>query len=277
MSDFHSIIGWLLGKFCPVSIFETNFRKGLKMDVSSFVLLSHEQALRRQLDITANNMANVNTVGYKREQALFHEYVETSEEAPVEDARNTAFVLDFGAVHDTTQGAFQSTGNRLDVMIEGPGYLNVESPGGGVAYTRAGFVKMLANGDLATSGGQRLLDENGRAINVPEDQMAQVTIAEDGSVMGTDGPLGRLAVTNFADENMLEVRGDGLLNGTGGQFMTAAQTRLKTGGVEGSNVEPIVETTHMVDILRSYQASQRMSSDLDSMRKKAIDRLSKIA
>ncbi|MBT0670577.1 flagellar hook-basal body complex protein [Novosphingobium profundi] len=247
------------------------------MDVSSFVLLSHEQALRRQLDITANNIANVNTVGYKREQALFHEYVENAEEAPVEDARNTSFVLDFGAIHDTTQGSFQVTGNPLDVMIDGPGYLNVESPGGGVAYTRAGFVKILQNGDLATSGGQRLLDENGRAINIPEDQMSTVTITEDGSVMGTDGPLGRLAVTSFANENMLEVRGDGLLNGAGGQFMTAAQTRLKTGGVEGSNVEPIVETTHMVEILRSYQASQRMTTDLDSMRRNAIDRLSKVS
>ncbi len=246
------------------------------MDVPSFVLLSHEQALRRQLDITANNMANVNTVGFKREQALFHEYVETSEEAPVEDARQTSYVLDYGTIHDTAQGNFQSTGNPLDVMIDGPGYLNVESPGGGVAYTRAGFIKVLANGDLATSGGQRLLDESGRTINVPEDQMAKISITGDGTVMGADGPLGRLAVTNFADENMLEVRGDGLLDGTGGQFLTAKQTSLKTGGVEASNVEPIVETTHMIDILRSYQTSQRMSSDLDNMRQNAIGRLSKV-
>ncbi|HKY80488.1 MAG TPA: flagellar hook-basal body complex protein [Sphingobium sp.] len=246
------------------------------MDVSSFVLLSHEQALRRQMDITANNMANANTVGFKREQALFHEYVEEVKQAPVEDARKTSFVLDFGAIHDSRQGAFQANGNPLDVMIEGPGYLNVQSPDGSVAYTRAGFIKILENGDLATSGGQILLDANGRAINVPADQMRNVSITADGSVMAGGAPIGRLAVTNFADENMLDVRGDGMLTGTGGRLMTAAQTRLRAGGVEASNVEPIVETTNMVDILRSYQTSQRMSEDLSDMRKGAINRLGRI-
>ncbi|TCM17694.1 flagellar basal-body rod protein FlgF [Novosphingobium sp. PhB165] len=247
------------------------------MDVSSFVLLSHEQALRRQLDIVANNMANTSTVGFKRERALFHEYVETAQEAPVDDARKTSFVLDFGTVHDTSQGSFQATGNPLDVMIDGDGYLNVESPDGGVVYTRAGFIKVLQNGDLATSGGQRLLDENGRPINVPADQMSGMSIAEDGTVMGKNGPLGRLAVTTFADENMVDPRGDGLFTGTGGNMLAATQTKLKSGGVEASNVEPITETTHMVEILRSYQTSQRMTADLADMRKRAIDRLSKVS
>jgi flagellar basal-body rod protein FlgF len=246
------------------------------MDVSSFVLLSHEQALRRQMDITANNIANTNTVGFKREQALFHEYVEEVNQAPVEDARKTSFVLDFGAIHDTRQGAFQSTGNPLDVMIDGAGYLNVESADGSVVYTRAGFIKILENGDLATSGGQRLLDENGRAINVPADQMHNVTITQDGSVMAGQNQVGRLAVTNFADENMLDVRGDGMLTGTGGRFMTAAQTKLHSGGVEASNVEPIVETTKMVDILRAYQTSQRMTDDMADMRQQAISRLGRV-
>ena len=91
------------------------------MDVSSYVLLSHEQALRRRLDIAANNMANANTIGFKREQALFHEYVEQTTGAPLAEAKNTSFVLDYGAIHDTSQGAFQATGNPLDVMIDGPG------------------------------------------------------------------------------------------------------------------------------------------------------------
>lgn len=246
------------------------------MDVSSFVLLSHEQALRRQLDIVANNMANSSTVGFKREQALFHEYVETAQEAPVEDARKTSFVLDFGTVHDTAQGSFQSTGNALDVMIDGAGYLNVENPDGGVAYTRAGYIKVSENGELVTSGGQRLLDQNGRPIAIPIDQLSRVTIAEDGTVTAGDAPVGRLAVTDFGNENLVDPRGDGLLTGTGGQFLPAARTRLKTGGVEASNVEPIVETTHMVEILRSYQTSQRLSADLADMRKNAIGRLSKV-
>ncbi len=252
------------------------FCKGLKMDVSSFVLLSHEQALRRQLDVAANNMANVSTPGYKREQALFHEYVEAAQEGPVEDARRTSYVLDYGAVHDISQGAFQATGNPLDIMIEGPGYLNVEMADGSTGYTRVGFVKVLESGELATSGGQRLLDENGRPLAVAVDQLALVKITSDGTVMAGEEPVGRLAVTGFADENLLEVRGDGLLTGAGGTVLTAAQTKLRTGGVEASNVEPISETTHMVEILRSYQTSQRLSADLADMRRRAIDRLSKL-
>jgi flagellar basal-body rod protein FlgF len=246
------------------------------MDVSSFVLLSHEQALRRQMDVAANNMANTNTVGFKREQPLFHEYVEQVQDAPVEDAKKTSFVLDFGAIHDTRQGAFQATGNPLDVMIDGPGYLNVQTPEGGVAYTRAGFIKVLDTGELATSGGQKILDENGRTITVPPDRMSSIAITPDGSVVTSDGPVGRIAVTNFADENMVSPRGDGMMTGTGGRFMAAAQTKLRTGGVEASNVEPIVETTNMVEILRSYQTSQRMSENLADMRKGAINRLGRI-
>ena len=161
-------------------------------------------------------------------------------------------------------------------MIEGPGYLNVEGPEGTTLYTRAGFIKILEDGDLATSGGQRLLDENGRRINVPAEQMRFVTIGKDGSVMAEDAVLGRLAVTNFADENLLEVRGDGMLTGTGGRIMTAAETKLHAGGVEASNVETIVETTNMVEIMRAYQTSQRMSQDLADMRKQAIGRLGRI-
>ncbi|AGH49091.1 MULTISPECIES: flagellar hook-basal body complex protein [Sphingomonadales] len=245
------------------------------MDVSSFVLLSHEQALRRRLDVTANNMANTSTVGFKREQPLFHEYVEKTKEAPVEDAKKTSFVLDYGAVHDASQGAFQATGNPLDVMIDGPGYINVEAPGGGVAYTRAGFIKILETGDLATSGGQRILDENGRAINVPDDQKTMVTIAGDGTVMGRDGPLGRIAITTF-DEINVSPRGDGLMEGTRGRVLTAREARLKIGGVEASNVQPIVETTTMIDILRSYQTSMRMTESLNDMRKQAIDKLGRV-
>ena len=246
------------------------------MDISSYVLLSQEQALRRRLDVAANNMANMSTVGFKRERPVFREYVEQQTEAAVKDARKTSFVLDYGAMHDTAAGSFQSTGNPMDVMIDGPGYLSVEAPGGGTAFTRAGFVKLNEAGELTTAGGQRLLGEGGRPIAVAADQLATLSIGGDGSVMGKDGPIGRLTVTVFADERMVTPRGDGLMAGTGGRALTAAETKLKTGGIEASNVEPIVETTQMVEILRAYQSSMKMSQDIDDLRRRAIDRLGKL-
>ncbi|MBR0550925.1 flagellar hook basal-body protein [Stakelama marina] len=248
------------------------------MDISSYVLLSQEQALKRRLDIVANNMANVSTVGFKREQPVFHEYVEKADKALVDDAKDTSFVLDYRAIHDMAPGAFQPTGNPLDVMIEGPGYLGVELPdGAGTAYTRAGFVKVLESGDLATAGGQRLLDEAGQPINVPPEQAGRISIAGDGTVMGTDGPLGRLAVTVFDDETNLAPRGDGLYAGAQGRVLPAEETKLRSGGVEGSNVQPILETTSMIEILRSYQNSVRMSESLNDMRKRALDRLGRVS
>lgn len=247
------------------------------MDISSYVLLSHEQALRRRLDVAANNMANMSTAGFKREQPVFREYVERSADSAVDAARNTSFVLDYGAVHDVAQGSFQLTGNPLDVMIDGPGYLAVEGGGGTTAYTRAGYVKVLDSGDLATAGGQRILGEGGRPINVPPDQAQGLRVQEDGTVVGRDGPLGRIAVTVFADERSVDPRGDGMFTGQGGRELPAAETKLRSGGIEASNVQPIVETTNMVEILRAYQTSMAMSNSLNDMRKNAIERLGRLS
>ena len=95
--------------------------------------------------------------------------------------------------------------------------------------------------------------------------------------MGASGPLGRLAVTVFADETSVSPRGDGMMAGSGGRVLAATEVTLTTGGVEGSNVQPIVETSAMIDILRSYQSSQRMTQAMDDMRKSAIERLGRVA
>ncbi|AXK44141.1 flagellar hook basal-body protein (plasmid) [Erythrobacter aureus] len=246
------------------------------MDNSGFVLLSHSQALRRRMDVVANNMANLSTVGFKAERPVFHEFVERADSALVDDAKETSFVLDFRAIHDMSDGAFQPTGNPLDVMIEGPGYLGVELPNGDTAYTRAGFVHVLENGDLATPGGQPLLDEAGQRINVPPEQSAQLSIAADGSVMAGEDVVGRLAVTVFDDETNLTPRGDNTYAGALGRVLGAEETKLRSGGVEGSNVQAIRETTNMIEIQRAYQTGINMTESVGEMRKRAIDRLGRV-
>lgn len=242
------------------------------MDVSSYILLSHEQALRRRLDVAANNMANLSTAGFKREEPIFHEYVEKAGErdAPLPTA---SMVLDSGAAHDSQAGAFQATANPLDLMIDGPGYFAVETPEGGTAYTRAGYLKVGDDGALETGGGLKLLGEGGRPITVPPDQVGQLEIGKDGSVTAGGNVLGRIAVTQFDDERGVDPRGDGLFAATGGRELKAEETRLRSGGVEASNVQPIVETTNMVEILRAYQTSMKLSEALGDLRKTAIDRL----
>lgn len=251
------------------------FLKDGPLDVSSYVLLSQEQALRRRLDVAANNLANMNTVGFKREAPVFREFVKQGETTVTPDAKKTSFVLDYGAVHDASSGGFQITENPLDVMIEGPGYLSVEAPGGGTAYTRAGYIKVAQSGELVTAGGQKILGEGGQPITVPPESAGRLSISPDGSVVGPDGPLGRIAVTVFDEKNM-DPRGDGMFNGKEGRELTAAETSLKTGGVEGSNVNAITETTDMVEILRAYQTSMNLNESMSDLRKKAIDRLGRV-
>ena len=242
------------------------------MDVTSYVLLSHEQALRRRMDVVANNMANMSTAGFKREDPLFHEYVERTGDADA-PAPKTSMVLDYGTVHDASSGTFQVTDNPLDIMIDGPGYLTVEAPGGGTAYTRAGYIKVAEDGTLTNAAGMRLLGEGGRPITVPVEQAGRMTIADDGTIKGPDGDLGRIAVTVFDNEGSVDPRGDGMFTGTGGRELPAAETKLRSGGIEGSNVQPIMETTNMVAILRAYQTSMRMAESLGDLRKSAISKL----
>lgn len=245
------------------------------MDISSYVLLSHEQALRRRLDVVANNMANVSTTGFRREQPVFHEQLKRGESAMTRDAREAHFVLDYGAVHDVREGVFQATGSPLDLAIQGPGYFAVALPDGGTGYTRAGNLKVLDNGLLATAGGEPVRGENGQTITIPPEAQGRLAIAGDGTVTGPEGPIGRVTVTVFDNEATVDPRGDGLMDAANGRVLTAAETKVKTGGLESSNVQPIVETTHMIEILRAYQTSQRMADGINDMRKRAIERLSR--
>jgi len=188
--------------------------------------------------------------------------------------RRISFVQDRATWIDLSQGPVQPTGNPLDVMIEGQGYLSVEAPHGSTAYTRAGQLKMLPSGELATSSGNKVLGEGGRPITIPPEAANQIEIGKDGTINGPGGPFGRITVTQF-DEAGVDPRGDGLFSGTGGRELPAGETHLQTGGLEGSNVNAIQETTDMVEILRAYQNSQRMSESMSDMRKKAIEQLGK--
>ncbi|GAA4009861.1 flagellar basal-body rod protein FlgF [Sphingomonas swuensis] len=242
------------------------------MDIPAYVLLSHDTALRRRMDVVANNLANVSTTGFKREQPMFEETLRRSEGTDAA-ARDVSFVLDFGAIHDTAEGAFTTTGNPLDLAIEGPGYLSVGLPDGSTAFTRAGNLAILEDGRIVTPAGLPVLGDNGQPVTVPPEAQGRLRIGRDGSVDGPDGPLGRLGITVFADERSVTPRGDGLFNGNGGRLLAPTETRLRSGGLEASNVQPVAETTAMIQILRAYQSSQRMGDALNDLRRTAIQRL----
>jgi len=245
------------------------------MDLPNTVLLSQSMALRRQLDITANNLANADTAGFRRENPVFREYVQGAPGVAARRAARLSFVLDFGTGRDTTPGTVTPTGGRLDIAIDGAGFLQVRTPEGGVAYTRAGRLSVTPAGELVAAG-RPVLSADGQPIAVDPLQAGDLAIATDGTVTGRDGPVGQIGIVSFPDEAALLPRGDGLLVAQGATPTPRADVRLRVGFVEGSNVQPIAETTQLVEISRAYERAQKLSSALDDLRRRAIERLGRL-
>lgn len=248
------------------------------MDVSTFVLLSSEAALRRRMDVTANNIANLNTTGFKREAPVFREIVDSMNTVPAVpgSGRNVSFVIDMGVTHDTAQGAFQATGNPLDAMIQGEGYFQLRRADGTIAFTRAGHFQVSAAGQLVGSGGHPVMSDTGQPIQVPVDDASRLAIAADGTILGEQGEIGRIGVYRFANEALLTQAGDSLFDGPGAAAVPPGEVELKVGGVEGSNVNAVVESAEMIEIMRSYQTSQRMADNINDIRRRSIGRLASI-
>jgi len=245
------------------------------MDTLNYVALSHQMALQRQLSVIANNVANMNTAAYKREEALFAAESTIMPAAPVNSARPVSFVLDQGMMRDTVQGDFIPTDDPLNVAINGEGYFTVMTPDGNIAYTRNGKFRLSGDGFLVTDSGARVLDDNNQPIQF-EPQETNLYIAEDGSISSNMGPHGRLGLTAFNNDLTLSKLGGTLMDGEGGRPLPADQVRLKTGVIEGSNVKPVMELANMIEVLRTYQSTTRLLERYTDIRQQGIERLGRV-
>jgi len=232
--------------------------------------LSRQIALQRQMDVVANNMANMNTTGFKAEQLLFEEYV-----MPV--ARNRdfhtldqplSFVQDWATVHDLSAGTLQQTGSELDVALNGDGFFAVETPAG-QRWTRAGSFQISSNGTLVDSNGNPVLGEAGPIAFGPDE--SGILIAADGSVSSSAGAKGRLRIVEFANAQELTRLGSNLF--AGGTPRAATNTRVMQGYVEGSNVSGMSEMTEMIRVTRAYESIASLAQKQDELRRSAIQRL----
>ncbi|MGE4529551.1 MAG: flagellar basal-body rod protein FlgF [Rhodospirillaceae bacterium] len=228
------------------------------MENAGYIALSRQTALWRQMDQIANNMANVNTAGFKGEQMLFTDYV-----AAVRTDRSLfrdkiAYTEDFGTVRDLSEGAMRSTGNPFDVAIKGDGYFTVEAENGDRFYTRNGHFKLNADGQLATSSGELLISDTDTPVVFAPNE-TEITIARDGTISTENGQIGRLRLVSFDNQRALNKAGDGLYAPREDQTPTPlAAPHLVQGMLEGSNVNPVVEITRMINVQRSYERTQKM-------------------
>lgn len=245
------------------------------MDTLNYVALSHQMALQRQLAVISNNVANMNTAAYKREEALFAAQAAVMPSGPVNTARPVSFVLDQGMMRDLAQGDFIPTDDPLNVAITGEGFFTVTTAEGNLAYTRNGQFRLNGEGFLVTENGARVLGDNGEPIQFAPDE-TNIFIAEDGSISSSLGPRGRLGLTAFENDLSLSKIGGTLMVGEGGEPLPADQVRLKTAVIEGSNVKPVLELANMIEVLRSYQSTTRLIERYTDIRQQGIERLGRV-
>lgn len=237
---------------------------------SLYIGLSQQVALRNQMDGIANNVANMNTTGFKREEVLFREFL-----IPAEDGTKYSYVMDFGISRDMADGAMTATGNSFDFAIKGEGFFAVETTNGN-RYTRNGHFSLNDEGTLVTAAGDPLLDESGRQLTfVPED--GRITIAPDGRVSAEFANLGalRLSLVTFDNLKALKKIGNGLYQ-TAQPPIEAEGTSIHQGMLENSNVHSVVEMTRMIEVTRKYQLVQRLIDAGYDLERTAIQRLGKV-
>ncbi|HIC10478.1 MAG TPA: flagellar basal-body rod protein FlgG [Campylobacterales bacterium] len=236
-----------------------------------------------QIDTTSNNIANVNTIGFRKQRAEFADLMyQVSEYAGTATSSTTTSPtgIEVGlGVRPTavtkifSQGNFQETGNNLDMAITGNGFFQIELPDGTIAYTRNGAFKLNQDGQIVNSDGYKLIPE----IVLPEDT-TDVSIGADGVVSvvqaGQEGSqqIGQIELANFVNPAGLHALGDNLLTATDASGDAIVSTpglnglgNIRQGFVELSNVQLVVELTDLITGQRAYEANSKSITTSDEM------------
>ncbi|WP_349357543.1 flagellar basal-body rod protein FlgF [Stappia sp.] len=240
------------------------------MENALLIGLSRQTALRNQLSMVANNLANMNTNGFKAQRLLFEEYLMPVAEASEFETGDQvySYVLDYGQSSNFQPGSISITENPFDIALEGEGFMVVQTPAG-ERYTRDGALHLDATGQLVTSQGLPVLGEGGPVTFAANE--TDITIAEDGTISSSLGQRGRLRVVEFDNPQFLERVGDNLFAGE--NPLPADNVTVLQGAIEKSNVSGVIEVTRMIEITRAYTSVSKMLSEGNELRKTAIERL----
>ena len=244
------------------------------MDTKILVSLSHQVAMRRQMDIIANNIANMNTTAYKRESIMFNEFLSDTGGSLPDSFKKVSFVQEQGIARQMTNGELITTGNVLDVAREGKGMFKVLQPNGDTAYTRNGHFSLSEDNILITSNGGEVLDDGDAPIQLPPNAEG-FKIAEDGTVSAKEvGEIGKLAVFHFENYGEMKKIGDNLYSAE--EVPTLSENyRLAQGMLETSNVSPVLEITNMIQLSRAYAQTANLIDQVQQTAKQAINSITK--
>jgi len=247
-------------------------------------------AQQTQLDVIANNLANVGSNGFKRSRAVFEDLLYLTLRQPGAASSQQTQIpsgLQIGTgVHPVsterifTQGNLQQTGNNLDVAIQGAGFFQIQMPDGTTAYTRDGSFQMDAQGQLVTASGYRVQP----SVTIPPNTTS-ITIGKDGTVTAktpgsiTPVQVGALQLANFINPSGLQSLGENLYQETASSGTPSANTpgtnglgTVNQGYVETSNVNVVEELVNMIQTQRAYEINSKAIQSSDQM----LQRLSQL-
>ncbi len=226
------------------------------------------QALEQQ-DVVANNLANASTTGFRAQLAAFRDApLSFGDGSTIKTDTTRTFVLSSTPGADFTPGPISQTGNPLDVAIQGPGWLSVQTADGNEAYTRAGNLHVDQNGQLVTANNLQVIGTGG-PISVPPG--ADVTIGKDGTVSAlipgnpptAIATIDQLKLVN-PDPASLQRGDDGLFRTADGQPADADRTvTVAAGALEGSNVNPVAAMVAMITNARQFQMQTKLLQTAD--------------
>jgi len=244
--------------------------KDVAMENAGYISLSRQVAMQRQMDVIANNLANMNTTAFRGENILFEEYLVNT------GSQNKAsFVQDYGMLRDTREGELRPTGRPLDLAISGKGFFQVDTPQG-PRFSRNGQLRLDADGKLVSNEGYPIMDDRKRPIVLSQAD-GSPTISKDGTIATALGAkVARIELVKFDNEQNLK-KTEGSLYTTDEAPKPSIEGVLAQGMIESSNIAPVVEMTRMIELSRSYQTAQKLlENDHDRLRK-AVERLARVA
>lgn len=245
------------------------------MDTLLSIGLSHQVARRRQMDVIANNIANMSTTAFKRENVMFGEYIKEASGGASKSMRQISYVQDFGISRNMADGRLEHSGNILDIALSGNGMFQVKRENGDIAFTRNGHLAFSADSTLVTSTGQEILDDAGKAIKIPP-TITDLKFASDGTISSpSTGQIAKLGVVTFEDITKLKKIGNNMFIA---DTPTTQSTdfRLMQGVIESSNIQPIVEITRMIAVSRAYMMTAKLMDRLDQSQSRALNQLAKV-
>ncbi len=237
------------------------------IQVAASGMRAHVEAL----DTLANNLANLNTVGFKEQKAFFTYLKESTSAAQPDDDLSDARPITAQGALNLTDGSLQPTGRDFDVALMGQGYMVVQTPQG-VRYTRNGSLRLNEKTELMVSGGYPLLDENGRRITIGP---GRLNITGSGLVFSDNRQVGKLKLVTFDEPARVVREGNSLVAPPESKpTPKPAAVEIKQGFLEQSNVNAVGSVVEMVGIMRRFEAlSKTVNLVINDLDAKSIEKL----